>query len=75
LKKEEKRPAMLVNILGEIVERCAGSPLAAIALGPYCVTKPVKKNGKLYQGEATFAPWSLESYQYSSSVIMNFRRI
>ncbi|KAK1613147.1 hypothetical protein QYE76_036820, partial [Lolium multiflorum] len=33
LKKEEERPALLVNMVGEIVERCAGSPLAARALG------------------------------------------
>ncbi|KAM0912059.1 hypothetical protein ACQ4PT_013024 [Festuca glaucescens] len=31
--KEEERPALLVNMVGEIVERCAGSPLAARALG------------------------------------------
>jgi len=48
-KKKEERPSMLVCMVGDIVERCAGSPLAAIALDPYCVTRPVRKNGRLYQ--------------------------
>ncbi|XP_037463391.1 putative disease resistance protein RGA1 [Triticum dicoccoides] len=33
LKKGEERPAVLMNMVDEIVERCAGSPLAAMALG------------------------------------------
>ncbi|KAM0874443.1 hypothetical protein ACQ4PT_037426 [Festuca glaucescens] len=46
VKKEEERPAMLVNILGEIVERCAGSPLAAIALGSILRNKTSEEEWK-----------------------------
>ncbi|XP_047051326.1 putative disease resistance protein RGA4 [Lolium rigidum] len=46
LKKDEKRSAMLVNILGEIVERCAGSPLAAIALGSILRNKTSEEEWK-----------------------------
>jgi replication-associated recombination protein RarA len=46
LKKEEERPAMLVNIIGEIVEKCAGSPLAAIALGSILRNKTSEEEWK-----------------------------
>ncbi|CAM0885364.1 unnamed protein product [Alopecurus aequalis] len=39
LQKEEERPAVLVNMVGEIVKRCQGSPLAATALGSVLQTK------------------------------------
>nr|UBY07187.1 NBS-LRR disease resistance protein [Dasypyrum villosum] len=39
LKKGEERPAVLVNMVDEIVERCAGSPLAARALGSILCNK------------------------------------
>ncbi|VAH86149.1 unnamed protein product [Triticum turgidum subsp. durum] len=46
LQKEEERPAMLVNMVGEIAKRCRGSPLAAAALGSMLRTKTSKEEWK-----------------------------
>ncbi|XP_047055082.1 putative disease resistance protein RGA4 [Lolium rigidum] len=39
LQKEEERPFVLVNMVGQIVKRCRGSPLAAASLGSVLRTK------------------------------------
>nr|ACO88899.1 putative resistance protein [Avena strigosa] len=46
LKVEEERPTVLVNMVGEIMERCAGSPLAAIALGSILRNKASEEEWK-----------------------------
>nr|UBY07090.1 NBS-LRR disease resistance protein [Dasypyrum villosum] len=46
LQKEEERPAKLINIVGEIVKRCRGSPLAATALGSMLRTKTSEEEWK-----------------------------
>uniref|UniRef100_A0ACD6ADQ5 Uncharacterized protein n=1 Tax=Avena sativa TaxID=4498 RepID=A0ACD6ADQ5_AVESA len=46
LKKEEERPVVLVNMVGEIAERCVGSPLAAIALGSILRNKTSEEEWK-----------------------------
>nr|UBY07558.1 NBS-LRR disease resistance protein [Dasypyrum villosum] len=46
LKKGEERPAVLVNMVDELVERCAGSPLAARALGYILCNKTSEEEWK-----------------------------
>ncbi|XP_048566463.1 disease resistance protein RGA2-like [Triticum urartu] len=46
LQKEEERPVVLVNMVGEIVKRCCGSPLAATALGSVLHTKSSEEEWK-----------------------------
>ncbi|KAM0873866.1 hypothetical protein ACQ4PT_037792 [Festuca glaucescens] len=44
--KEEERPSVLVNMVGQIVKRCRGSPLAATSLGSVLRTKTRKEEWK-----------------------------
>ncbi|KAM0854320.1 hypothetical protein ACQ4PT_050506 [Festuca glaucescens] len=46
LQKEEERPSVLVNMVGEIVKRCRGYPLAATAQGSVLRTKTSEEEWK-----------------------------
>uniref|UniRef100_A0ACD5XGU5 Uncharacterized protein n=1 Tax=Avena sativa TaxID=4498 RepID=A0ACD5XGU5_AVESA len=53
LQKEEERPPMLVDMVGEIVKRCRGSPLAATALGSLLHTKTSEEEWKAISRRST----------------------